>query len=606
MVGRSSRSAKHSEGTGSNPRPGEPLVVAINDPVHDSAYAVAEGSAIRHVEVERLTRRKYENLDPLVALCFLEPDLLARATILLVEEGRTYAPFLRAAAAGEAPDAEGLAAQVMRKNQTRLPAGVDPAAVGQDLLAVLRRLASGELPFRLYNHHFCHAVNAFLSSPFEQALSVTLDGGGLHFLDGRQVSVHGSAYAFSRSDAEDRPLGLVTDWSPGWAWDRACRAVGMTENEAGTVMAMAAYGKGHALIDAIVRTETFWCIGFDGWPRARRQRLRAYHRALEYFARHERGRFSLGFVLQRETEWRIRRYLAGILGGRGEVDLCLAGGTFLNCIAAHKVREWFPQVREVFVPPVPYDAGLCIGMVQRFLHSHGTPERIDGPLHPFASPPVFTEQQILAACAEAGLAAQPGVGVEIVAELLAAGDIVAHFQGGSESGRRALGNRSILCDPRRADNRERLNHTIKRRQWYRPFAPMVLAEHAADWFVLPERFSSPYMSFAAKFRPGMGDKVPAVRHADDTARLQTIHRELTPRTHALIEAWFAKTGVPILLNTSFNDNEPIVETPQEAIATFVRSGIDALYFADFGLLLTHAAKGRRAREPAATEPALRR
>jgi carbamoyltransferase len=104
----------------------------------------------------------------------------------------------------------------------------------------------------------------------------------------------------------------------------------------------------------------------------------------------------------------------------------------------------------------------------------------------------------------------------------------------------------------------------------------------------------------------MGDKVPAVRHADDTARLQTIHRELTPRTHALIEAWFAKTGVPILLNTSFNDNEPIVETPQEAIATFVRSGIDALYFADFGLLLTHAAKGRRAREPAATEPTLRR
>ena len=123
---------------------------------------------------------------------------------------------------------EALAAQVMRKNQDRLPAGVDPAEVGQALLAVLRRLAAGELPFRLYNHHFCHAVNAFLSSPFERALSITLDGGGLHFLDGRQVSVHGSAYEFSRSDAEDRPLGLVTDWSPGWAWDRACRAVGMT------------------------------------------------------------------------------------------------------------------------------------------------------------------------------------------------------------------------------------------------------------------------------------------------------------------------------------------------------------------------------------------
>jgi carbamoyltransferase len=130
-----------------------------------------------------------------------------------------------------------------------------------------------------------------------------------------------------------------------------------------------------------------------------------------------------------------------------------------------------------------------------------------------------------------------------------------------------------------------LNARIKHREPFRPFAPSILAGSVGEWF--EQDYPSPYMSFAPRFREGMGAKVPAVRHADDSARVQTVHRELTPRTHALLEAWFARTGVPILLNTSFNEHEPIVETPQEAIATFLRSGIDALYFADTGWLLTH-------------------
>lgn len=170
-------------------------------------------------------------------------------------------------------------------------------------------------------------------------------------------------------------------------------------------------------------------------------------------------------------------------------------------------------------------------------------------------------------------------------EALVAGKIIALFQGPSESGRRALGNRSIIADPRDPSMKDVLNRIVKKRQWFRPFAPMILIEEVPNWFEAPAGFESPYMSFAVPFQNDKGELVPAVRHQDGTARVQTVHRDLTPLTHQLLEAWRARTGVPILLNTSFNDSEPIVETPQQAVATMLRSGIDAIYFADFDLLV---------------------
>ena len=147
-----------------------------------------------------------------------------------------------------------------------------------------------------------------------------------------------------------------------------------------------------------------------------------------------------------------------------------------------------------------------------------------------------------------------------------------------------MGNRSITADPRRPEMKDRLNRQIKHRQWFRPFAPMVLAEHTAEWFKCDPAFASPYMSFAIPIRPRMRKYVPAVVHADDSARLQTVHRELTPELHGLLAAWYEATGVPILLNTSFNEREPIVETPSDALNTMRRAGIDGIYFVDAGIL----------------------
>ncbi|MEV6983915.1 carbamoyltransferase C-terminal domain-containing protein [Sphaerisporangium sp. NPDC051017] len=159
------------------------------------------------------------------------------------------------------------------------------------------------------------------------------------------------------------------------------------------------------------------------------------------------------------------------------------------------------------------------------------------------------------------------------AQLLADGAIIGWFTGGSELGPRALGQRSILADPRSIETKQALNDRIKKREPFRPFAPAVLAEHATDWFELAG--PSPYMLLAPAVRPGVAEKVPAVVHVDQTARVQTVHAaDLLRHFHAL-------TGIPMVLNTSFNDNEPIVESPADALATFQATELDALCIGDY-------------------------
>ena len=162
--------------------------------------------------------------------------------------------------------------------------------------------------------------------------------------------------------------------------------------------------------------------------------------------------------------------------------------------------------------------------------------------------------------------------------------IISIFGGGSESGRRALGNRSIVADPRHAETKDIVNERVKHRQWFRPFAPSVMREHVTDWF--EHDVDSPYMSVCLKFKEDMKDKVPAVLHFDGTARLQTVSEENNEWYYNFIKKFKDKTGVPIILNTSFNDREPIVETPEHAINCFLRTNIDYLYFRDYKLLIS--------------------
>ena len=225
------------------------------------------------------------------------------------------------------------------------------------------------------------------------------------------------------------------------------------------------------------------------------------------------------------------------------------------------------------MPPIPYDAGLCVGIRQHraFLGNENilTTPYMGG---------IYSRQDILASV-EQNTKVQHHINIELssIAELLKQGKIVAFYSGRSESGRRALGNRSILCDPRRHDARDLINQAVKHRQWFRPFAPVILQEEVGEWFEkTPE---SEYMSFVAPIKKDKIKAVPAISHIDGSARLQTIPRSPS-KLRSLLEIFFKETGVPILLNTSFNDREPIVETPQDALKTFSNTVLNYQYFSD--------------------------
>jgi len=171
-----------------------------------------------------------------------------------------------------------------------------------------------------------------------------------------------------------------------------------------------------------------------------------------------------------------------------------------------------------------------------------------------------------------------------IIELLCNQNIICVFGGSSESGRRALGNRSILADPRNNNMKDIINEKVKHRQWFRPFAPSILREEVKNWF--EKDIDSPYMSFVLKFKEEVRDKVPAVVHFDGSGRLQTVTKNDNKWYYNFISKFKDKTGVPILLNTSFNDREPIVETPEDAIKCFKGTDIDYLYFYDYNILVS--------------------
>jgi carbamoyltransferase len=248
--------------------------------------------------------------------------------------------------------------------------------------------------------------------------------------------------------------------------------------------------------------------------------------------------------------------------------------------------DWYPEVN-IFCDPIPYDAGLPLGGC-RYVWHHilDNPRIYNNPKNRTSYLGITYDEKRIRFELEK-------VSDKITYKIVQDGDVVdlltkddnviSVFGGGSESGRRALGNRSILADPRSSNMKDIINDKVKHRQWFRPFAPSILREEVKNWFV--HDAGSPYMSLALKFKEGMSEKVPAVVHNDDTARFQSVREDDNKWYYNFIKKFKEKTGVPILLNTSFNDREPIVETPEHAINCFLRTNIDYLYFREFGFLI---------------------
>ncbi len=274
--------------------------------------------------------------------------------------------------------------------------------------------------------------------------------------------------------------------------------------------------------------------------------------------------------------------LAALTGAKA---VCLAGGVAFNCVANGKIFESTP-FEQVYVHPAAGDAGLAVGAAYHVWHQTLGKPRSFEMKHAYWGPG-FSTAEIRAAINESA-ASQGGFSISELpddelmrqtAAIIAEARILGWYQGRAEWGPRALGNRSIVADPRRPEMKEILNSRIKHREIFRPFAPSILAEKTGQWFSQSQ--PSPFMTLAYSVLPDKRDKIPAPTHVDGTGRLQTVTADANPRYHALITEFERQTGVPVVLNTSFNDNEPIVCRPQEALDCFLRTKMDALVLGNF-------------------------
>jgi carbamoyltransferase len=274
----------------------------------------------------------------------------------------------------------------------------------------------------------------------------------------------------------------------------------------------------------------------------------------------------------------------------GAKAVCLAGGVAFNCVANGKIFDATP-FEQVYVHPAAGDAGLSVGAAFFVWHQILGKPRSFVMEHAYWGPG-YSREEVRGAI-ESNKAMQDGFTIaelndaelmQRTAGIIADGKILGWYQGRAEWGPRALGNRSIVADARRPEMKEILNRRIKHREIFRPFAPSILAEKTGEWF--EKSYPSPFMTLAYSVQPEKRDKIPAPTHVDGTGRLQTVTKEANPRYHALISEFERQTGVPVVLNTSFNDNEPIVCRPEEALDCFLRTQMDALVLGNF--LITHA------------------
>ena len=285
---------------------------------------------------------------------------------------------------------------------------------------------------------------------------------------------------------------------------------------------------------------------------------------------------NIAASLQALLEEVVLDLLRGLAEKTKMKTLCMAGGVALNCTLNGKITRETP-FEQIYIQPAAYDAGTSLGAALYVRH-HVLDQPRDVVMDHVYWGLEYSPAECRAALEKSGLEFRELIDPDELAletaKLLAQGHILGWFQGRFEWGPRALGNRSINCDPRNPRMKDILNHRIKHRESFRPFAPSVTAESASEYFELDQ--PSPFMLITCQVRQDKRDVIPAVTHSDGSARVQTVTREANPRYWALLKAFERVTGVPVLLNTSFNENEPIVNTPEEAVSCFLRNDMDML------------------------------
>jgi carbamoyltransferase len=467
----------------------------------------------------------------------------------------------------------------------------------RSLLATALDVGPQQLKFQEHHleHHIAHIASAYYCSPWEKAAGFSYDGSG-DFVSTMMAHCEGNDIKVLERVFVPHSLGSL--------YTMFCEFIGYTKyGDEGKVMGLAPYGSDayYAEISQIISPNNsgfhldlsyFQPLGSnqgmqvlpDGTVRLARhfsdRMQKLFGEARKPHTEISQRDMDLAFALQHRFE-EIFFHLLNRLHDKVPSDnLAMAGGCALNSVANGKLFAETP-FRRTYIQPAAGDEGLAIGAALHTYHSVLKQPRRHEMNHSYFGPE-FSETRIQSALHNAGLEYRKldrGELLDEVAEQIAAGNVVGWFQGRMEWGPRALGNRSIVAHPGRPDMKDILNARIKHREWFRPFAPSILAEYQQEYF--EHDHPSPFMLHVYKIRAEKRKSLCAVNHVDDTGRLQTVTREENAMYYDLISAVHRKTGLPVILNTSFNENEPIVCTPEEAVDCFQRTRMDVLGIGPF-------------------------
>ena len=420
-------------------------------------------------------------------------------------------------------------------------------------------------------HHTAHAASAYYASGFDHAAVLVMDGAGER--DSTSLFV-------GRGRELELMERLPISGSLGLLYDQVTQILGMGQFGEGKTMGLAPYGRYDSDLGPMTSYRR-------GRMVINNDRIRAARRLTRHEGKLTEEHKDLAATLQTDLEQAALALADHIYDRTGLRRLCLAGGVTLNCSMNGKLLA-SEHVREVFIQPAANDAGCSVGAALLVAAEEG--ERAWTMAHPYLGPGIDGDEAERVLREEGFDTERVEDPAAVAAELLADGKVIGWIQGALEFGPRALGNRSVLADPRDRAMHTRVNEVKRREQW-RPLAPSILTEETGKWF--DRNDPSPFMLLTYGVREERRDEVPAIVHVDGTARLQTVDRRTNPRYHALISAFAKETGIPLVLNTSFNDRgEPIVRTPREAVRTFRGSGMDVLVLDD--LVVRQGASSGRA------------
>jgi len=560
-------------------------IMAINPGHNGSAALAVNGEVIFYGEEERYNRSKYDG-NPFKAML----NILANTTVDELVLGGTSPQF----------------SQLPWTNENAYQ------ALARKFNPNIKITNLGNL------HHLGHAASAFYNSGFETAAAVIVDGAG--------------SYHQERMGDENSPLvgGFETEtiyqcsyphefnavykrYSDGTgpyydngiqefdstvtttkAYEAVSQYLGFGFIEAGKTMGLAPYGtKDENIPPFFVNGKGNRNLLIPAYPAGahidenRFPYLKRFADPRQWHVDFNLARDvdkNLAYHIQAETENMMFALIQKAIDITGETNIVISGGFGLNCVANYKFVKKFPGIK-FYIDPIAHDGGTAIGLAKYAWYQHSKSMDISSlPTVYLSVNPDYSQLDVVAQ--QVPNLEISDVTVDQVADLLVQQKIVALFQGRAEGGPRALGNRSLLFDPRAVDGKDIVNK-VKNREWFRPFAASVLEENAAEWFDLAGMPSSPFMMYAVDVLPEKVQQIPAVSHVDNTCRVQTVNPADNANFYALIKSFAEKTQVPMLLNTSFNlAGQPLVETLVDAVFTMFSSEIDCMYLPDLGKLIT--------------------